>query len=105
MYVILSVISLYVYLYACYYLFQFCFNYLSRLTDDFITRNFPVWILMSIIIGITIMIYPTFLHGLTILYFMFYISITICLICIVLLPIKMLNKNLYDILVEKIKNS
>lgn len=104
MYLILSGITLCAYMYACYYLFQICFNYFSRLTNDFILQIFPSWILLSIIIGVTIIIYPTFLYAISILRLTFYISIIICFICIILLFVKMLNKNLYDILVEKIKS-
>lgn len=103
MYLILSGITLCAYMYACYYLFQICFNYFSRLTNDFILQIFPGWTLLSIIIGVTIIIYPTSLYAISILYLMFYISMIICLVCIILLILKKFNKEIYNILVEGIK--
>lgn len=78
---------------------------MSKLTMDFILQILPGWILIIIINSIIITIYPTFLYGTSLLYVALYTSVTICLICIILLIIKKIKLETYESLIEKIKGN
>jgi len=103
--VIFRSLLLYFYLWVCYYFFNVILKYMSSISSDFFIQILPGWLIVLLFSVIALLIYPEFLHGKSLLYFIFYVACIISIFLFVLLLIKPFNKSIYYKVMKVIKKN